>query len=51
MAGESARDAAQRQRARAERLTRSAALWERGAEGEEAVADALAQLPTETHGP
>ena len=48
MAGESARDVAQRQRAKAERLTRSAALWERGAQGEEAVADALAQLPTET---
>ncbi|MGH3336611.1 MAG: nuclease-related domain-containing protein [Nocardioides sp.] len=48
MAGESARDVAQRQRAKAERLTRSAALWERGAEGEAAVAAALAQLPTET---
>jgi hypothetical protein len=48
MAGESARDVAQRQRAKAERLARSAALWERGAEGEEAVAAALAQLPSET---
>jgi hypothetical protein len=48
MAGESARELAQRQRAKAERLTRSAALWERGAEGEEATAGALARLPSET---
>ena len=48
MAGESAREVAQRQRAKAERLTRSATLWERGAEGEEATANALAQLPTGT---
>jgi hypothetical protein len=48
MAGESARNVAQRQRAKAERLQRSAALWERGAEGEEAVAAALTQLPAET---
>ena len=48
MAGESARAAAQRQRAKAERLTRSAALWERGADGEEATANALAQLPSGT---
>ncbi|HET8985415.1 MAG TPA: nuclease-related domain-containing protein [Trueperaceae bacterium] len=47
MAGESARELARRQREKAERLTRSAALWERGAEGEEAVAAALAQLPSE----
>ncbi len=39
---------AQRQRAKAERLERSAARWERGAEGEEATAAALAQLPTGT---
>ena len=48
MAGESARDVAQRQRAKSERLARSAELWERGAEGEEAVAAALEQLPSET---
>ena len=48
MAGESARQLAQRQRAKAERLTRSATLWERGADGEEATANALAQLPKET---
>jgi hypothetical protein len=48
MAGESARAAAQRQRAKAERLTRSATLWQRGAEGEEATANALAQLPSGT---
>jgi hypothetical protein len=48
MAGESARDVAQLQRAKAERLARSAALWERGAEGEEAVAAALEQLPSES---
>lgn len=40
MAGESARELARRQREKAERLTRSATLWERGAEGEEATADA-----------
>ena len=45
MAGESARELARRQREKAERLTRSATLWERGAEGEEATAEALAQLP------
>lgn len=44
-AGESAYDVARRQRERAERLQRSAALWERGAEGEQAVARALAALP------
>ena len=48
MAGDSARDVARRQRAKAERLERSAARWERGAEGEEATAAALAQLPTGT---
>jgi hypothetical protein len=44
-AGESAYDVARRQREKAERLQRSAALWERGAQGEEAVARALADLP------
>ena len=44
-AGESAYDLARRQREKAERLQRSAALWERGAQGEEAVASALAALP------
>lgn len=44
-AGESAHDVARRQREKAERLQRSAALWERGAQGEEAVARALADLP------
>ena len=48
MAGESARAVARRQREKAERLARSASLWERGAEGEEAVAAALAQLPAGT---
>lgn len=44
-AGESAYDVARRQREKAARLQRSAALWERGAQGEEAVARALAELP------
>ncbi|WP_210428927.1 nuclease-related domain-containing protein [Nocardioides eburneiflavus] len=44
-AGESAYDVAKRQREMAERLQRSAALWERGAEGEVAVARALEALP------
>jgi hypothetical protein len=44
-AGESAYDVARRQREKAERLQRSAALWERGAEGEVAVARALEALP------
>jgi hypothetical protein len=44
-AGRSAYDVARRQREKAERLQRSAALWERGAQGEEAVARALADLP------
>ncbi len=48
MAGESAREVARRQRAKAERLARSATLWERGAEGEEATASALGQLPRGT---
>lgn len=44
-AGESARNVAERQRMAAERLQRSAQLWEQGAEGEEAVARALESLP------
>ena len=47
MAGESARDLAKRQREKAERLMRSAELYERGADGEEATAQALAALPAE----
>jgi hypothetical protein len=46
-AGESAYDVARRQREEAERLQRSAALWEQGAEGEVAVARALEALPEE----
>jgi hypothetical protein len=45
MAGESARAVAKRQREKAERLSRSAELYERGAEGEQATADALKLLP------
>ena len=44
-AGKSAHDVARRQREEAERLQRSAALWEQGAEGEVAVARALESLP------
>ncbi|WP_374457309.1 nuclease-related domain-containing protein [Nocardioides sp.] len=44
-AGESAYDVARRQREKAERLQKSAALWEQGAEGEVAVARALEALP------
>jgi hypothetical protein len=44
-AGESARNVAKRQRMEAEPLQRSAELWERGAEGEAAVARALEALP------
>ena len=46
MAGESARDLARRQREKAERLVKSAELYERGADGEEATARALATLPS-----
>jgi hypothetical protein len=46
-AGQSAYNVARRQREEAERLQRSAALWERGAQGEEAVARSLADLPDE----
>ena len=44
-AGQSAHDVARRKRERAERLQRSAALWEQGAAGEIAVARALEALP------
>lgn len=47
MAGESARELARKQREKAERLHRSAQMWERGAVGEQATADALSALPTE----
>ncbi len=45
MAGESAREVARRRREKADRLARTAELFERGAEGEEATAAALAALP------
>ena len=45
MAGESAAEVARRQREKADRLNRSAELYERGAEGERATAEVLAQLP------
>jgi hypothetical protein len=48
VAGESARDVARRQREKAARLERSAAMWERGAEGEATTAAALVEL--ERHG-
>ena len=44
-AGQSAHDVARRKREQAERLQRSAALWEQGAEGEVAVARALEAMP------
>lgn len=47
MAGESARASAKRLREKAERQARVAAMFERGAEGEEATAVALAALPAE----
>lgn len=46
-AGESAREVARQRREKAERLTRVADAWERGAAGEEATARALALLPPE----
>lgn len=48
MAGESAAESARRQREKAERLARSAELWERGAEGERRTADALTGLPPDS---
>jgi hypothetical protein len=47
MAGESARAVAQRQRAQAARLLRSAEHYDRGAQGEEATAEALSALPSD----
>lgn len=47
LAGESARDLARRQREKAGRLSRSADLYERGAEGEEATAAVLTALPVD----
>ena len=47
MAGESARESAKRLREKAERQARVAEMFERGAEGEEATAAALAGLPAE----
>lgn len=46
VAGESARDLAKRQREKAKRLVKSAEMYERGADGEEATARALATLPS-----
>ena len=46
-AGKSAYDVARKQRDKAARLERSAALWEQGAAGEVAVATALAALPAD----
>lgn len=48
MAGESAGESARRQREKAERLARSAELWERGAEGERRTAETLSVLPAES---
>ncbi len=45
MAGESARESARRQREKADRLARAAAMYEKGADGEEATAACLALLP------
>lgn len=48
-AGESAAERAQRQREKAERLLRSADLWERGATGESVTAAALSGLGDDWH--
>jgi hypothetical protein len=48
MAGESADAMVRRQKAKIARLERSAAMWERGAEGERATANALKALPPDT---
>lgn len=45
MAGESASESARRQREKAQRLLRSAELYERGAVGEQVTARVLSQLP------
>lgn len=42
--GESAREQARKQREKAERLLRSAEMWEKGADGEQAVGAALSSL-------
>ncbi|MEX0429290.1 nuclease-related domain-containing protein [Nocardioides sp. DS6] len=47
MAGDSADEVARRARDKAERLLRNAEMWEKGAAGERAVQEALAQLPPE----
>lgn len=47
MAGESAREIARRHREKAERLTRAADKWERGADGEAATASLLEALPAQ----
>lgn len=47
MAGESAREVARRMREKSERLARAAEMWERGADGEDETARALAMLPPE----
>lgn len=47
MAGESASESARRQREKAERLARSADLYERGAIGEQETAAALSALPAD----
>lgn len=47
MAGDSAREVARRMREKSERLARAADAWERGADGEDATARALAALPPE----
>lgn len=48
-AGWSAREAARRQREKADRLARSAELWEKGAQGESATASVLATLAPEDY--
>ena len=45
VAGESARDVARMRREKAERLNRVADAYERGAQGEQQTAHALAMLP------
>ena len=47
MAGDSAYEAARRQREKAERLLRSAELYERGAEGEQQTEAVLSRLPAD----
>lgn len=47
MAGDSADEVARRAREKAEKLLRNAEMWEKGAAGERAVQELLAQLPAE----